>query len=178
MSKKIIFIMSLLLITVLGACSIDTTKNDKEYTSQELQRLCRIEVYSSEDNSLINTIEDSDILFKFNQWSSEITGLSGEKNEIKEKLEDSESLYCIAAYKSPAALHKDGELEKNITVTIFKDTNMIKVEISPEAIKSFSVPSEYLTFYEDITDEKMQFLISLATSSLNDDKSDSIQAVK
>lgn len=170
--------MSLLLITVLGACSIDRNKNDKEYTSRELQRLCRIEVYSSEDNSLINTIEDSDILFKFNQWSNEITGLSGEKNEIKEKLEDSESLYCIAAYKSSAALHKDRELEKNITVTIFKDTNMIKVEISPEAIKSFSVPSEYLIFYEDITDEKMQFLISLATSSLNDDKSDSIQAVK
>ncbi|QUH19967.1 hypothetical protein [Alkaliphilus sp. B6464] len=163
MNKKIIITIALSLITILSGCSIGTTTNDKEYTSQDLQRLSCIEVYSAEDNVLINTIEDSEVLFQFNELDSEVSGFAGKGKEIEKMLEDSIPMYKIVIYKTPAATYNDGKLEKIVTITTYKDINMIKTEVSAETIKSFSVPSKYLTFYEDITDEKMEFLVSLAS---------------
>ena len=76
------------------------------------------------------------------------------------------------AYKSPVAVYNDGELEKLYTITVYKDTNIIKMEVSEETIKSFPVPSEYLTFYEDVTDEEMEFLMSLTSFSIDDESGD------
>lgn len=171
MKNRIIFIMILSLIaTVMCACSSNSTDYNRNQESHDLQRLCRIEVYSSENDTLINTIEDIDMLDQFNEFDSEVSySMEDENQETENKLEDYTPLYRIVAYKSPVATYNNGELEKLSTTTIFKDSNIITMEISQDAIKSFSVPSEYLTFYEHITDEKMDFLISLISFSINDE---------
>ncbi|MBU5439918.1 hypothetical protein KQI42_18050 [Tissierella sp. MSJ-40] len=173
MNKKIVFTIILsLIIAILSACSSGTTDNNREHTSQELQRLCRIEIYSAEDDTLINTIEDSDMLSQFNGLNNVASDFTDNEEEIKNALKDSTPLYRIVAYKSPVAVYNDGELEKLYTITVYKDTNIIKTEVSEETIKSFPVPSEYLTFYEDVTDEEMEFLMSLTSFSIDDESGD------
>lgn len=170
MNKKIGFTLILfLIITLLCACSTNKADNNHKYTSQELQRLCLIKIYSAKDDTLINTIEDRDILSQFNQLSNKNLNFT-DNEERKNALKGSTPLYVIVAYKSSAAIYNDGNLEKLYTITIYKDINTIKMEISKNAIKSFSVPSEYLTCYQNMTDEKMKFLKSL-TSFSEDDKS-------
>lgn len=53
------------------------------------------------------------------------------------------------------------ELEENITITLYEDTNIIKMEVSQESIKSFPVPEEFLIFYYEISEEDMSFYRSL-----------------
>lgn len=79
-------------------------------------------------------------------------------------LEDYEPQYIITSFKTPAAIFNDGNLEEISNITIYKDTNMIKMQISPDTIKGYRVPSEYLTNYFEITDEVRDFLISLTRS--------------
>lgn len=166
MNKKIDFAIILsLIVTTLCACSLSMTDNNRKHASQKLQRLYRIEVYSAESDTLLNTIEDSKILTQFNALDSEVSDFFNNE-EIKNVLKDATPLYRIVTYKSPAATN-DTELEKLSTITIYKNTNIIMMEISENNIKSFSVPSEFLIFYENATAEKMEFLKSLASFSID-----------
>ncbi len=62
MNKKTIVITIIILFLGLGIGVIGTSVNK----SDDLQRLSRIEIYSS-NGSLINTIEDKNILSQFNK---------------------------------------------------------------------------------------------------------------
>ena len=53
------------------------------------------------------------------------------------------------------------ELEENTTITLYEDTNIIKMTVAGESIKGFSVPEEFLTFYYEISEEDMNFYHSL-----------------
>lgn len=166
--KNILMIALLLLAVTLAGCSIGTAASTKKHSSKGPENLSRIEVYSAKDNVLINTIEDSKMLLQFNELYKGVSDFAGRTDsdlEAKKNLGDSIPLYRIVTYKSSAALYNDGKSEKLTTITIYKGTNITKMEVSPKAIKSFSVPSEYLTFYETISDTKMKFLMSLAKNN-------------
>ncbi len=158
MNKKLIIIIALLsLITVLDGCASKSTKAG--------QQLARIEVYSGVDNTLINTIEDKEGLLEFNQktaceeqWDDDYMD---QQEKIQEKLEGHKPLYIFTSYKKPVAMNNDGTLEKISEITVYKDTNIIKTQVSPDAVKNFTVPSEYLTYYFDSSDETIDFLVSL-----------------
>ena len=54
------------------------------------------------------------------------------------------------------------DLAENITITLYEDTNIIKMEVSGESIKAFPISEEFLTFYYEISEEGMRFYRSLA----------------
>ena len=161
MNRKIIIVLVLLLsFAMLGGCSKEKTGN--------LQQIKQIEVYNAEDNKLIKTIDDEETLIQFNRntaFEEELENVDEDTDkqaEIRKELEDYEPQYIIISYKKPAALNNDGTLEKISEITVYRDTNMIMEQISSDTVKSLSIPSESLTFYYEISDERRDFLISLA----------------
>jgi hypothetical protein len=171
MKKYIIWLLTAFIAITLVGCSevISFEASTDDNTTDNLQRLSCIKIYSATNQTLINTIEDKDILIKFiqnttfaEQWTNTGTDDSIDQQEkIRQKLEDYEPQYIITSYKTPAAIINDGNLEKISDITIYKDTNIIKMQISPDTIKAYRIPSEYLTDYFEITDEVRDFLISL-----------------
>ncbi len=158
MNKKLIIVIALLsLITVLGGCASESTKAG--------QQLAQIEVYSVADNTLVNTIEDEESVLEFNQktafeeeWDDDYMD---QQEEIQKKLEEREPLYIFISYKKPVAMNNDGTLEKISEITVYKDSNIIKEQVSPDSVKNFAVPSEYLTTFYESSEETMDFLVSL-----------------
>ena len=67
----------------------------------------------------------------------------------------------MISYKYPVARFGKKELEENITITLYEDTNIIKMVVAGESIKAFSIPEEYLTFYYEVSEEDMNFYCSL-----------------
>ena len=53
------------------------------------------------------------------------------------------------------------ELVENTTITLYEDKNIIKMTVSGESIKVFSVPEEFLVFYYEVSEEEMNFYHSL-----------------
>ena len=47
------------------------------------------------------------------------------------------------------------------TITLYEDKNIIKMTVSGESIKGFSVPEEFLVFYYEVSEEEMNFYHSL-----------------
>lgn len=164
MIKKIIVTLMLsLVVALLCACSSVTSDRNAKESSPELQRLCRIDIYSAKDDSFIKSIEDPDLLNQFQKIEDEISELSdfSDNEKIADSLKNYTPFYQIISYKSPAAIYNDGELEKLSTLTIYTDTNVCKIEVAAENVKSFSVSSEYLAFYATLSEENMTFLSSL-----------------
>ena len=50
---------------------------------------------------------------------------------------------------------------ENTTITLYEDKNIIKMTVSGESIKGFSVPEEFLVFYYEVSEEEMNFYHSL-----------------
>lgn len=98
MTRKIIIICTLLISILLTGCTLGVAANGREYTEEELQRLARIEIYSAEDNSLLNTIEDKEILYQFNN----LDGL----NELKADNTEMFPPRSNAPQSPPCAVHE------------------------------------------------------------------------
>jgi hypothetical protein len=163
MSKKNILVLSFLALVVILLGYNNLSKiSGKETTSQKLQRLSRIEVYSAKDNVLINTFEDRDALLQFDKVCTDILSVSGNEEDVNTFPGNKLPLYTIITYKKSAAIYSKKELEKSLTLTLYQDSNKIKLEVAPENVKAFSVPDEYLTFYADLSDENLKYLLALA----------------
>lgn len=70
--------------------------------------------------------------------------------------------YHLVSYKYPAARFGDKELEEVMTLTLYEDNDIVKMTVADESIKAFSLPEELLTFYDEVSEEDMQFYRSLA----------------
>lgn len=158
MRKKYIMALCFLLSLLLTGCN-----TEKDTTEKDLQRLSMIEVYSS-DGELVNVIEDTDILYQFNNldYTDISTDTDFSQTELENVTEDLSVLYTIISYKSSAALHSGGTLEKLMETTIYENSNIIKEQVEPDNIKGLSIPKEYLTFYISISEEDKDFLLSLS----------------
>ncbi|MBD5393608.1 MAG: hypothetical protein HDR71_04925 [Lachnospiraceae bacterium] len=155
MKKYILAFTFILAVMWIGGCSWENHRNEEE----DLQRLVRLQVYSADDNTLINTVEEKELLIRFNKWTGSDFSYSEEAQErLKQEAENSGASYYIVSFNSPAAKINDGTLEKGITITVFKDSNIIEMLVDPGNIKNFKIPEEFLTFYDEISDEDMEFL--------------------
>lgn len=132
MMKKIYLLMTILIVCLLAGCGSKTEK------------MCRIEI-RDENNTDIAVLEqqsqaDVDEFFDEDKWT--------EYENFDEKLV---SEYVIELYqeKTPTRVQSDKEntYEKIMEYTTYKDSDIVKVVISKDAMKSGGVPEEDLTFY-------------------------------
>lgn len=155
MRRPFLIIVMFLAFMCFGGCG-----NRQE--EEGFQSLSRLEIYEADGETLINTVEDKEKLIQFQKagWQQEADG--AEAAGTAGPPEGKEPFYSIAVYKPPAALLNNRKPEKIYTVTLYRDTNVIRMAAEPDSIKNISVPEEWLTFYYEISQEDMDFLLSLA----------------
>ncbi len=164
MNQKSHIKISVLLMFGLGICICAgcSAQQEKKYTREDLDNLAEIRIYAAETDELVKTIQDEEQLYQYNQCSLfEASDIEERQDELKQSLEGKKEQYDLVSYKYPAARFGSKELEENSTITLYEDTNIIRLAVSEESIKAFSVPEEFLTFYYEIPEEDMDFYRSL-----------------
>lgn len=163
MNKKSYIKTVILLVFGLCICAGCSTQQGEKYTLEELDNLAEIKIYSAENNELIETISDEEQLYQYNQCSLffDNSDIEERQNELKKDLEGIKEQYYLVSYKYPVARFGKKELEKNTTITLYENTNIIKMTVAEESIKAFSIPEEFLTFYYELSEEEMNFYRSL-----------------
>lgn len=162
MNKKIYIKIGIALAFILYICTGCSLRQERKYSIEDLDNLAEIRIYSAESNELINTISDEEQLYRYNQCSfSDDPDIIECQGKLKKDLEGVKEQYYLVAYKYPVARFGKKELEKNMTVTLYEDTNIIKMTAAEESVKGFSIPEEFLTFYYKMSGEDMEFYRSL-----------------
>lgn len=152
---------------VLCICAGCSGQQGEKYTREDLDNLAEIRIYEAENNELIKTVTDEEQLYQYNHCSLfDDLDIEERQNELKKDLEGAKEQYYLIAYKYPAARFGAKELEENNTITLYEDTNIIKMTAADEVIKGFSVPEEFLTFYYESSEEELNFYHSLVGLTL------------
>lgn len=168
MNKKIcikthikISVLSVFLLCICAGCS---TGQERTYTLEELDRLAEVRVYSAEDKELIKTISEEEQLYEYHQHSMcfEASDTEERQEEMEKELEGAREQYELVSYRYPVARLGGKEPEEDVTLTLYENTNVIKMTVAEGNIKAFSVPEEFLTFYYELSDEEIAFFRSLA----------------
>ena len=161
MKKKKFIKICMFLVMVLCICAGCSMKQGGKYTLEELDNLAQIEIYSAENDEQIKVIDDEEMLYQYNQCFPDGSYSEEEQEELEKSLEGTVEEYYLISYKYPVARFGKGELEKNTTITIYENSNVVKMTVADESIKAFSIPQEFLTFYYEVSDEDMEFYQSL-----------------
>jgi len=162
MNKKIYIKISILLVFGLCICTGCSAQQGGKYTIEDLDNLAEIKIYSAENNELIKTISDEEQLYQYNQCSLfDESVIEERQDELKKDLEGAKEQYYLVSYKYPVARFGKKELEENTTITLYEDTNIIKMAVAEECIKAFPIPEEFLIFYHELSEEEMNFYCSL-----------------
>ena len=139
-------------------------------SAKDTQRYARLEVYTP-DRTLVTVLEDPDILAQFNGSATFADEDTGDEQYVslqetyKEQVKDAVPQYLILSYKSPAALINDGELVLISEITVYEDSNIIKEQVSSDAVpalKILDLSEDLMTFYYEADDVQLSFLRSLA----------------
>lgn len=163
MNKKSYFIISILLVFGLCICAGCSAGQGQKYTREDLDNLAEIKIYSAEDHELIKTISDEEQLYQYNQCMIfEDSDIEEHQDELEKDLNEAKEQYDLISYKYPVARFGGKELEENTTITLYENTNIVKMTVAEEAIKSLSIPEEFLTFYYELSEEEINFFRSLA----------------
>lgn len=162
MNKKNYIKIGILFVFVLCICAGCSAQQERKYTIEELDNLAEIRIYSADNNELIKTISDEEQLYQYNHCSFfDDPDIVERQDELEKDLEDAKEQYYLISYKYPVARFGKKELEENTTITLYENTNIIKMTVTDERIKSFPVPEEFLIFYYEISEEEMDFYRSL-----------------
>lgn len=154
----ILFVFGLC-ICICAGCS---TQQGGKYTIEDLDNLAEIKIYSAENQELIKTISDEEQLYQYNQCSFlDASDIEERQDELEKDLEGAKEQYYLISYKYPVARFGGKELEENTSITLYEDTNIIKMTVAEESIKGISVPEEFLIFYYELSEEEMNFYRSL-----------------
>lgn len=153
--KNKFLIVCALAVFLLTGCSA----SESRYTREELGDLAKLEVYEAGSGTLLETIEDEETLYQYNQAqaASEDAYSAAKEKELKEAAQEAGETYYIVAYKYPAAKFGEKEPQKNLTVTLYQDTDVAKMTVAGEAVKNMPLPEELLTFYYEISEEESVF---------------------
>ena len=162
MNKKIYIKISILLVFVLCICAGCSAQQGRKYTIEDLDNLAEIKIYSAENNELVKTISDEEQLYQYNQYSLfDDSDIEERQDELEKNLEGAKEQYYLISYKYPVARFGEKELEENTTITLYENTNIIKMAVAEESIKAFAIPEEFLTFYYELSEEEIKFYHSL-----------------
>ncbi len=162
MNRKSQIKIVILLVFGLCICTGCSAQQEGKYTIEVLDNLAEIKVYSAKNNELIKTISDEEQLYQYNQCSLfDDSDIEERQDELEKGLEGAKEEYYLISYKYPVARFGGKEPEENTTITLYEDTNIIKMTVSEESIKGFSIPEEFLVFYYELSDEEINFYRSL-----------------
>lgn len=163
MNKKSYFIISILLVFGLCICAGCSAGQGQKYTREDLDNLAEIKIYAAKDHELIKTIIDEEQLYQYNQCMFfEDSDIEERQDELEKDLDEAKEQYDLISYKYPVARFGGKELEENTTITLYENTNIVKMTVAEESIKSLSIPEEFLTFYYELSEEEINFFRSLA----------------
>lgn len=164
MAKKSNSIIGIMLVLGLCLCAGCSARQENRYTSEELGNLAEIKIYSAENAELVETVSEEERLYQYNQCavSYDDSDIEERQEELKKEAAEKTEQYYLVAYKYPAARFGNKEPEENHTITLYEDSNIIKMTVAEESIKAFSVPEEFLTFYYELPEEDVAFYRSLA----------------
>ncbi|MDD6057029.1 MAG: hypothetical protein PUB98_02020 [Clostridiales bacterium] len=134
MIKRIYLLTILLIVCLLTGCGNKTEK------------MCRIEI-RNENSTEVITLEQQSWADVYDFFDFDVD----EWTEYENFDEELVSEYVIELYQEKThtrvQFDKENTYEKIMEYTTYKDSDMVKVVISKDAIKSGSVSEEYLTFY-------------------------------
>ena len=164
MYKRNFLTISLLFMLVSCICTGCSSHQDRKYTVEELDNLAQLEIYSAETNELIKVVSDEEMLYQYNQCSFDSLYSVEHKEELEKAIEGVKEEYYIDSYKYSVSHFGSQELEKNITITIYENSNVIKMTVSEESVKGAFIPQEFLIFYYEMSDKDMEFYHSLIES--------------
>lgn len=163
MSKKSYRIIGILLVLLLCICAGCSAGREEKYTIEDLDNLAEIKIYSAENHELIKTISEEEELYQYNQHSLFDDSDTEEcQEELEKGLEGAKEEYYIISYKNPVARFGKKEPEENTTITLYENTNIVKMTVEEKSIKGLSIPEEFLTFYYELSEEEIDFYCSLA----------------
>ncbi len=164
MSKKIHIKITSLFVFLLCICAGCSAGRERTDTLEELDRLAEIKVFSAENEEPVKTINEEEQLYQYHQYSMcfEASDTEEHQEELEKELEGAREQYELVSYRYPAARFGKKELEESVTLTLYENTNVIKMTVAEGNIKGFSVPEEFLTFYYELSDDEIAFFRSLA----------------
>lgn len=151
----------ILSVCVCAGCAANP---DAKYTREELDNLARIELYSAGSEDAAKVIEDADALYRFHQVAFDEVEepFEEQQEELEEAVEEAVEEYRFVTYKYPVSRFGSKEPEEDMSITVYENSDIVKMSVSQGRIKGASIPQEYLTFYYEISDEDMEFFLSLA----------------
>jgi len=143
--KKILLGLAACLL-LLASCG----KSPSESASKADTKQLKAEVYSAQDNTLLKTITDQELLSDLNDFSDWDGGDSPSEGLAPE--------YTLLVYQEKTLLagqDPDAEREYELieTLTTYQDSRYMTAAISPDAVKSVPLPEDLLTFRCEIPKE-------------------------
>lgn len=163
MNKGSYKIISILLVFGLCICAGCSAWQGEKYTIEDLDNLAEIRIYSAGNHELIKTINDKGQLYQYNQYSFlDDWDIEGRQEELEKAIEGAKEQYSLVSYKYPVARFGEKELEENITITLYENTNIARMAVAEESIKGLSIPEEFFVFYYELPEEEINFYRSLA----------------
>lgn len=118
--------------------------------NDEGKKQCKIEVYSAQDDKLLKTIDDQDIVNQLlitNDWET-AEGLSA----------DLTPEYKLLVYQEKTLLYgQDPDEERDYelieTVITFQNSQYVQETISDSVVKNMTLPEDVMTFYYKMPDD-------------------------
>ena len=141
--KKIIGVLMILTLLLVG-CSHNVPQQDNE------KKQSRIEIYSAQDDVLLQTIEEQETVNKLLDTSSWETLESVSDDLIPEYIWLVYQEKTLLAGQDPS---EEREYELIETIITFQDSPCIKQIISSTVIKNMIIPEDVLTFYYSMPDD-------------------------
>lgn len=156
--NKIFFVFFITMCIVAGCGA-----SKSGYTREELGNLAKLELYEADSDTPFKTIEDEEVLYQFHQvaaaWADAY--IAAQENTLQETAEEADETYYIVAYKYPVAKFGDKEVEKNMTITLYRECNIAKMTVDNRQVKNIDLPEEWMTFYYEMSEEESRFYASL-----------------
>lgn len=152
--RKLFFVLLLGILLFVVGCGADTSTDEQK----EPSKLCRVEIYSAQDNKLLTTIEEQEIINKLletYEWEF--------VDNITEELVPE---YKLVVYQEKTLLYgqdedKERDYEIIETIMTFKDSSYIEASISESVVKNMKVAKDNLIYYYIMPDEVMNELKEL-----------------
>lgn len=141
--KKIIGVLIILTLLLVG-CSHNVSQQDNE------KKQSRIEIYSAQDDVLLQTIEEQETVNKLLDTSSWETLESVSDDLIPEYIWLVYQEKTLLAGQDPS---EEREYELIETIITFQDSPYIKQIISSTVIKNMIIPEDVLTLYYSMPDD-------------------------